>query len=209
MPPKRLKTAAASRLVGYARVSTDEQGTDPQLDELHVAGCATILEEHASGADRSRPVLARLFREIRAGETLMVVRLDRLARSVSHLLAVIDFSLRKSRDYHAWVGFGGPKGPCPVFVCPDLNAARTRSRVGGNPGLQAGDFGAALGGARSHTPADGRLTNSRPACRDLEHDGTPPSVKRGDGWTGGPPHRMASSGRSRSTARGHNASDAS
>ena len=92
-----------------------------------------------------------------------------------------DFSLRRSRDYHMWVGFGGPKGPCPVFVCPDLNAARTRCRVSGNPGLQAGDFGAALGGARSHTPADGRLTNSRPACCDLQHDGTPPSVKRGDG----------------------------
>jgi hypothetical protein len=46
--------------VGYARVSTDEQGTDPQLDELRAAGCATILEEHASGADRDRPVLARL-----------------------------------------------------------------------------------------------------------------------------------------------------
>jgi hypothetical protein len=69
---------------------TDEQGTDPQLDELRAAGCATILEEHASGADRSRPVLARLLREIPAGETLVVVRLGRLARSVSHLLAVIE-----------------------------------------------------------------------------------------------------------------------
>jgi Resolvase, N terminal domain len=59
MLPKRRKTAAAGRLIGYARASTDEQGTDPQLDELRVAGCATILEEHASGADRRRPVLAR------------------------------------------------------------------------------------------------------------------------------------------------------
>ena len=47
-------------------------------------------EEHASGADRSRPVLARLLRDIGPGETLVVVRLDRLARSVSHLLAVIE-----------------------------------------------------------------------------------------------------------------------
>ena len=90
MPPKRRKTAAAGRLIGYARVSTEEQGTDPQRDELRAAGCATMLEEHASGADRSRPVLARLLREIAAGETLVVVRLDRLARSVSHLLAVIE-----------------------------------------------------------------------------------------------------------------------
>ena len=77
-------------MIGYARVSTDEQGTDPQRDELRAAGCDAILEEHASGTDRMRPVLARLLREIRPGETLVVVRLDRLARSVSHLLAVIE-----------------------------------------------------------------------------------------------------------------------
>jgi hypothetical protein len=84
------KPAAPSRLIGYARVSTEEQGTDPQLDELRAAGCGVVHEEHASGADRTRPVLARLLREIRSGETLVVVRLDRLARSVSHLLAVIE-----------------------------------------------------------------------------------------------------------------------
>jgi DNA invertase Pin-like site-specific DNA recombinase len=64
--------------------------TDPQRDELGAAGCSTILEEHASGGDRSRPMLARLLRDIAAGETLVVVRLDRLARSVSHLLGVIE-----------------------------------------------------------------------------------------------------------------------
>jgi DNA invertase Pin-like site-specific DNA recombinase len=71
------------------RLRTRLYRTDPQLDELRAAGCVTTLEAHASGADRSRPMLARLLREIRAGETLVVVRLDRLARSVSHLLAVI------------------------------------------------------------------------------------------------------------------------
>jgi DNA invertase Pin-like site-specific DNA recombinase len=54
MPPKAQK-AAAGRLIGYARVSTEEQGTDPQTDELRTAGCTAIREEHASGADRSRP----------------------------------------------------------------------------------------------------------------------------------------------------------
>src|SRR5437763_12954110 len=77
-------------LIGYARVSTEDQGTDPQTDELRAAGCTTLHEEHASGADRARPVLARLLRDIAAGETLVVVRHDRLARSVSHLLAVIE-----------------------------------------------------------------------------------------------------------------------
>src|SRR3954452_25138081 len=90
MSPKAQKSAAAGRLIGYARVSTEELGTDPQTDELRAAGCTTVREENASGADRARPVLARLLREIAAGETLVVVRLDRLARSVSHLLAVIE-----------------------------------------------------------------------------------------------------------------------
>ena len=83
-------SAARHCLIGYARVSTEEQGTDPQLDELRDAGCVATHQEHVSGAERSRPVLAWLLREIAPGETLVVVRLDRLALSVSHLLAVIE-----------------------------------------------------------------------------------------------------------------------
>lgn len=78
------------RLIGYARVSTDEQATEAQQLELRSAGCETIVEEYGSGASRARPALARLVREIGTGETLVVVRLDRLARSVAHLLEVID-----------------------------------------------------------------------------------------------------------------------
>ena len=81
------KAATKGRLIGYARVSTEEQGTDPQLDELRAAGCDAVFEEHASGADRTRPVLAGLLRDIRPCG-MVVVRLDRLARSVS-LPAVI------------------------------------------------------------------------------------------------------------------------
>jgi DNA invertase Pin-like site-specific DNA recombinase len=82
--------ATARRLVGYARVSTEDQITDAQVDELKAAGCSVVHQEHGSGASRSRPVLARLLREITAGDVLVVVRLDRLARSVSHLLEVIE-----------------------------------------------------------------------------------------------------------------------
>ncbi len=66
------------RLLGYARVSTEDQATDAQTDELGAAGCATIYREHGSGASRARPELARLMREIRPGDVLVVVRLDRL-----------------------------------------------------------------------------------------------------------------------------------
>ncbi len=159
-PPNGRKTAIASRLLGYARVSTDDQGTDPQLDELRAAGCATIYEEHASGADRGRPVLGGLLRDIRAGETLVVVRLDRLARSVSHLLAVIEqleeagAHFRSLRDP---IDTSTPQGMFSLQVLgavaqleraliaertkSGLNAARARGRIGGNPGLRAGDPG--------------------------------------------------------------------
>jgi DNA invertase Pin-like site-specific DNA recombinase len=158
MPPKSPKTAAAGRLIGYARVSTDEQGTDPQRDELGAAGCSTILEEHASGADRSRPVLARLLRDIAAGDTLVVVRLDRLARSVSHLLAVIEQLAAKGAYFRSLrdpIDTTTPQGMFSLQVLgavaqleraliaertkAGLLAARKRGRVGGNPGLRAGD----------------------------------------------------------------------
>src|SRR5271156_2956627 len=157
MPAKPPKTRSG-RLIGYARVSTEEQGTDPQLDELRAAGCDTVLEEHASGADRARPVLARLLRDMRPGETLVVVRLDRLARSVSHLLAVIE-QLEASgahfRSLHDPIDTSTPQGMFSLQVLgavaqleraliaertkAGLLSARLRGRVGGNPGLRARD----------------------------------------------------------------------
>jgi hypothetical protein len=80
----------AMALIGYARVSTDEQTTDPQLDALRAAGCTTIHREHASGGDRSHPELKRAIERCRAGDVLVVVRIDRLARSLAHLLEIIE-----------------------------------------------------------------------------------------------------------------------
>src|SRR3954471_4810158 len=77
-------------LVAYARVSTEDQSTDSQLLALRQAGCSVIFEEHASGGDRDRPVLAKALASLRKGDTLVVARIDRLARSLFHLLEVID-----------------------------------------------------------------------------------------------------------------------
>jgi len=156
--PRSSRRGVSGRLLGYARVSTEEQGTDPQRDELRAAGCTAILEEHASGADRGRPVLARLLRDIRPGDTLVVVRLDRLARSVGHLLAVIEqletggAHFRSVRDP---IDTATPQGMFSLQVLgavaqleraliaertkAGLRAARARGRVGGNPGLRTGD----------------------------------------------------------------------
>src|SRR5205809_5340138 len=91
---RRTKTAIKNdypgRVIGYARVSTEDQNLDGQLDALRAAGCAEILEERASGGDRARPVLARLLRQIGPGETIVVTRLDRFARSLSHLLEIVE-----------------------------------------------------------------------------------------------------------------------
>ncbi len=71
---------------GYARVSTDGQSLDAQLDELKVAGCQKIFQEKISGARCDRRELARLTEKIGKGDTLIVCRLDRLARSNRDLL---------------------------------------------------------------------------------------------------------------------------
>ena len=76
-------------LVGYARVSTDEQTTRLQLDALQAVGCERTFSERASGASGDRPVLAELLGHIRSGDTVVVWRLDRLGRSLPHLIEIV------------------------------------------------------------------------------------------------------------------------
>jgi len=76
-------------LIGYARVSTAEQSADLQTDELTAAGCLKVFVEQASGAVDRRPQLDRALGGLRAGDTLVVWRLDRLGRSLRHLIDVV------------------------------------------------------------------------------------------------------------------------
>ena len=75
--------------IGYARVSTDEQSTRLQLDALASAGCERVFSEQASGAASGRPVLTDAISHLRCGDTLVVWRLDRLGRSLPHLIEVV------------------------------------------------------------------------------------------------------------------------
>lgn len=75
--------------IGYARVSTWDQETDLQIDALKEAGCERIFEEHASGTKTDRPELAAALDYLRPGDTLVVWRLDRLGRSLKHLIDVV------------------------------------------------------------------------------------------------------------------------
>ena len=77
-------------LIGYARVSTAEQDTALQTDALSRAGCEKIFEDTASGTKAERPGLAAALAYLREGDVLVVWRLDRLGRSLPHLIEVVD-----------------------------------------------------------------------------------------------------------------------
>lgn len=88
---------SSGRKIGYARVSTAEQNTRMQRDALKRAGCTKLfVDEDASGASRARPALEEALNYLRAGDTLIVWKLDRLARSLHDLLDITtDLSARR------------------------------------------------------------------------------------------------------------------
>ena len=77
-------------IIGYARVSTDGQTLHAQTEALHGAGCARIFAEKISGAYSDRPQLAKAVATLQEGDTLVVCKLDRLARSTRDLLNTLD-----------------------------------------------------------------------------------------------------------------------
>ncbi|MEO9337163.1 recombinase family protein [Mesorhizobium sp. SB112] len=77
-------------LLGYARTLTDEQAMRLQLDALDASGCDRTFLEPVSGATADRPVLAELLSQARVGDTLIVWRFDRLARSLPHLIEIVE-----------------------------------------------------------------------------------------------------------------------
>ena len=145
-------------LIGYARVSTEDQTPLPQSQALTSAGCAEIHEEQASGGNRARPVLARVLGRIGKGDTLVVMRIDRLARSLSHLLEVIERLEARGAFFRSLqdpIDTASPQGKFTLQVLgaaaeferalirertkAGLASARSKGRIGGNPGLHARD----------------------------------------------------------------------
>ena len=76
-------------LIGYARVSTQDQNLDLQTEALAKAGCKKIFDDKISGSHAERPGLAKVQETLRAGDTLVVWKLDRLGRSVKHLVDLV------------------------------------------------------------------------------------------------------------------------
>ena len=138
--------------VGYARVSTQDQNPRLQLDALEKAGCGRIFTEKASGAQRDLPELQAALDDMRPGDTLVVWKLDRLARSLKQLIETVEgleqrgigfCSLTEAIDTTTV----GGKLTFPIFAAlaefersiirertrAGLDAARARGRTGGRP----------------------------------------------------------------------------
>jgi len=75
---------------GYARVSTEEQSVDGQVAELKALGCDEIIIEKASGKSRKRPELEKLLESLLPGDIILVVKIDRLARSLKDLIFLLE-----------------------------------------------------------------------------------------------------------------------
>lgn len=138
-------------LIGYARVSTDDQTLDLQRDALRAEGCERIFEDKASGAG-DRPGLHDALTHLRAGDTLVVWRLDRLGRSLKDLIARAEAlrtqgvglrSLKEAIDTDSSTGqlvfhiFGAlaefERALIRERTNAGLKAARARGRMGGRP----------------------------------------------------------------------------
>ena len=123
-------------LVGYARVSTSDQDPALQLDAPEQAGCDRVYTETASGAQRDRPELRATFDYMRSGDTLVVWRIDRLARSMKQLIETVeDLEGReiRFRSLTESIDTNTSGGKLVFHIFGALAAARARGRTGGRP----------------------------------------------------------------------------
>ena len=77
-------------IIGYARVSTDEQSLDSQTDALSEAGAEKVFSDRVSGSKRARPELDRMLEQLRDGDVVTVTKYDRLARSLKDILEIVE-----------------------------------------------------------------------------------------------------------------------
>lgn len=138
--------------LGYARVSTTDQDARLQHDALIAAGCYRIFTDTASGSLQSRPELDKLMDQLRPGDTLVVWRLDRLGRSIRHLIAQLSELQDRGIEFRSIqenIDTSSPGGRLVFHIFASLAeferdlirertnaglaAARARGRTGGRP----------------------------------------------------------------------------
>jgi DNA invertase Pin-like site-specific DNA recombinase len=144
--------------IGYARVSRLDQRPELQLDALQAAGCARLFSDRSSGAVAERPELVRALDHLRAGDTLVVWRLDRLGRSLRHLIDTMRSLEERGigfRSLTEGIDTTTPGGRLVFHIfgalaeferellrertMAGLSAARARGRNGGRPRVMSAD----------------------------------------------------------------------
>jgi DNA invertase Pin-like site-specific DNA recombinase len=161
MKQKQHRTTAAPRTIGYARVSTNDQELCLQLDALKVHGCHEdfIFVDKASGAKAERPGLKKCFETLQEGDILLVWRLDRLGRSLPHLVTLVEELRQRSVGFRSIcdgaIDTTTASGELVFTIFSalaqfeqrllqertraGLSAARARGRMGGRPRLAVHD----------------------------------------------------------------------
>ncbi|MGJ0152744.1 recombinase family protein [Streptomyces sp. CH8.1] len=154
-------TTTTGHLIGYARVSTDDQEAQLQHDALTVAGCARIFTDKASGKNTDRPELTAALDYLRPGDTLCVWKLDRFARSLIDLVTLVDSLAARGIGFKVLTGAlasidpNTPDGRLMLQVVgamaeferslikdrtrAGLDAARAQGRTGGRPAVMDTD----------------------------------------------------------------------
>jgi len=139
-------------IIGYARVSTDDQNLDAQTDALKAAGAERIFSDKISGTKRDRPELSKLLDQLRSGDVVVVAKYDRLARSLRDLLHLVDAIKNRSAGFRSLaedIDTTTPAGRLVFHVFASiaqfereriaertkegLQSAKARGRVGGRP----------------------------------------------------------------------------
>ena len=138
--------------IGYARISTKDQNLDLQIDALQKEGCEKIYTEIMSGSKSERPSLQEMVAHLRKGDVVVVWKLDRLGRSLKHLVELVNQFIQQDiglKSLHDHIDTTTPQGRLIFNIFASLaeferdliqertkaglNAARTRGRLGGKP----------------------------------------------------------------------------
>lgn len=139
-------------IIGYARVSTDDQSLDSQTDSLSAAGAEKVFADRISGSRRARPELDKMLEQLRDGDVVIVTKYDRLARSLKNLLEIVEAIRKRGAGFRSLaedIDTTTPAGRLVFHVFASiaqfererisertregLASARKRGRIGGRP----------------------------------------------------------------------------